>query len=112
MVCVIETDKVSVDVRAPEAGVVSKLLAKEGDEIAVGSPLFEISAGDSPAQSKKSETKAAAPATNAPASSPGGPAKTISVPSMGDSITEGTVSTWTAAEGESVDADQVWCASS
>ena len=46
-VAIIETDKVNVDVNAPEAGILSETFAKPGDTVAVGANLFklDISAG-------------------------------------------------------------------
>lgn len=45
IVAQIETDKVTVDVRTPAAGVVTELLAKEGSTVAVGAPLFKLKKG-------------------------------------------------------------------
>jgi 2-oxoglutarate dehydrogenase E2 component (dihydrolipoamide succinyltransferase) len=42
VVVVLETDKVSVDVRSPEAGQIKELLGKIDDVVQVGSPLFHI----------------------------------------------------------------------
>ncbi|GKY94937.1 hypothetical protein MPSEU_000458600 [Mayamaea pseudoterrestris] len=42
VVVVLETDKVSVDVRAPEAGALTELLGEIDDVIQVGSPLFRL----------------------------------------------------------------------
>jgi len=42
VVCVIETDKVSVDVRSPEAGVLAALHAALQDTVKVGAPLFSL----------------------------------------------------------------------
>ena len=42
VVVVLETDKVSVDVRAPEAGALVELLAEVDDVVEVGAPLFRI----------------------------------------------------------------------
>ena len=44
MLCELETDKVSVEVPAPAAGVVSALLAQQGDTVAAGGKLAVISA--------------------------------------------------------------------
>ena len=42
VVVVIETDKVSVDVRAPAAGVITATFGELDDVVVVGSPLMEI----------------------------------------------------------------------
>ena len=55
----IETDKVTVDVRAPDAGVVKSWLVAEGDTINVGQPLAQFFVGGT--------ATAAAPAPSAPA---------------------------------------------
>jgi 2-oxoglutarate dehydrogenase E2 component (dihydrolipoamide succinyltransferase) len=63
-IATLETDKVSVDVPSPVAGVLSETLANEGDTVAVGALIARIdekaTAGTSPAQ-------AAAAATTNPA---------------------------------------------
>lgn len=41
-VAVIETDKVSVEIKAPKAGVITKYYAKVGEDLAVGKPFFDI----------------------------------------------------------------------
>ncbi|GHD98829.1 dihydrolipoamide succinyltransferase [Defluviimonas sp. 20V17] len=51
MLCELETDKVSVEVPAPAAGVMGKILVGEGETVAAGSKLAEISAGASAAAS-------------------------------------------------------------
>lgn len=42
VIVVLETDKVSVDVRAPEAGALVEILAEVDDVMEVGAPLFRI----------------------------------------------------------------------
>ncbi len=65
----LETDKVAVEVRAEEDGVISKITAKEGETVEIGAVLGEIEAGapgkgadsgkDQTAQETKSDAKAA-----------------------------------------------------
>ncbi|OUI86035.1 2-oxoglutarate dehydrogenase complex dihydrolipoyllysine-residue succinyltransferase [Acetobacter tropicalis] len=77
----LETDKVSVEVSAPQAGVLGAEVAKEGDEVEVGALLttLEPGAGAPKAAAKsapaeKTAEKKAAPAASAPAAAPA-PAK-------------------------------------
>lgn len=42
VVAVIETDKVNVDIRSPQAGTIKKYFAAEGDTVAVDAQFFEI----------------------------------------------------------------------
>ena len=42
----IETDKVTVELPAPEAGTLGKIVKAEGDEAAVGDKIGELSEGD------------------------------------------------------------------
>ena len=44
LILVIETDKVSVEVRAPHAGVVTQLLAGVDEAVQVGAPLYMLDA--------------------------------------------------------------------
>jgi len=39
---VIETDKVKVDIRSTETGVITSVFAKEGDTVPVGKEFFEV----------------------------------------------------------------------
>jgi 2-oxoglutarate dehydrogenase E2 component (dihydrolipoamide succinyltransferase) len=60
----LETDKVSVDVPSPVAGVFGEALVKEGDTVAVGASIATVSEGGAAVQAG---TQAAAPAAAAPA---------------------------------------------
>ena len=51
----LETDKVSVDVTSPKAGVLSEILAEEGSTVQVGSPLGIVGNSSSQTVSKKEE---------------------------------------------------------
>ncbi len=78
----LETDKVTVEVNAPEAGVLSSIAADEGAEVEVGALLATLDAGATAASpapkpatpkpptsklpTSKSETKQAAPAASKP----------------------------------------------
>lgn len=42
IVAVIETDKVKVDIRSPESGVITKFHAQLEDTVEVGKPFYEI----------------------------------------------------------------------
>ncbi|MDE7546536.1 2-oxoglutarate dehydrogenase complex dihydrolipoyllysine-residue succinyltransferase [Acetobacter fabarum] len=75
----LETDKVSVEVAAPQAGVLGPQAVKEGDEVEVGALLATVEpgkAGAAPAAPKAvaPEKKAEIPATPAPAAQPVAPA--------------------------------------
>jgi 2-oxoglutarate dehydrogenase E2 component (dihydrolipoamide succinyltransferase) len=65
----LETDKVTIEVPAPSAGVLAEITADEGDSVDVGALLGTISegAGAAAAPAKKEEAKAAAPAPEKPA---------------------------------------------
>lgn len=54
LVAVIETDKVAVEIRAKEVGVIKELFAYEGAIVAVGAPLFSYEPGAAAPQ--KAET--------------------------------------------------------
>ena len=49
----LETDKVSVDVTSPKAGVLSEILAPEGSTVSVGSALGMVGAGSAVSSSSK-----------------------------------------------------------
>nr|XP_060614480.1 dihydrolipoyllysine-residue succinyltransferase component of 2-oxoglutarate dehydrogenase complex, mitochondrial isoform X2 [Anolis sagrei ordinatus] len=69
VVCEIETDKTSVQVPAPAAGVIEALLVPDGGKVEGGTPLFKLrKGGAAPAKAKP----AAAPAPE-PAAAPAAP---------------------------------------
>ncbi|AHM04103.1 Dihydrolipoamide succinyltransferase component (E2) of 2-oxoglutarate dehydrogenase complex [Roseibacterium elongatum DSM 19469] len=69
MLCELETDKVSVEVPAPAAGVLSEILAAEGDTVEAGGKLALLTAGEGAAAS--AQASAPAPTSSAPAAGTG-----------------------------------------
>ena len=60
----LETDKVTVEVPAPQSGVLEAILAGEGEEVAVGAVLCRMAAGAAPARAVAApEAKVSAPAS-------------------------------------------------
>ncbi len=68
----LETDKVTLEVSAPSAGVLAEIIAPEGAEVAVGAMLGEISEGAAakPAPKAAAPASAPAPAKAEPAAEP------------------------------------------
>ena len=66
-IATLETDKVSVDVPSPSAGVLSETLVKEGDTVAVGAVIARIDENATAAAGGASPAKEAADATTNPA---------------------------------------------
>ena len=106
VVAQIETDKVTIDVRAPTSGSVTRVDAKPGDTVSVGQSVMAFAAGKGGGNAKKATEKATAGKTAA-ASGSGGPPVSVEVPSMGDSITEGAVAAVLVAVGQTVATDEV-----
>ena len=124
----VSTDKVDTEVPAPASGVLEQILVGEDEEVDVGTVLGYIGDGSgaaAPAQTAPAETPAPAqaapaaptpqasvePATAgnaAPAPSSGGPVAGVEVrmPALGESVAEGTVTTWLKQVGEAVEADE------
>ena len=69
----LETDKVSIEVPSPVSGVLSEILAKDGETVEVNALLAQITEGAVGAAPAKSEAKAEAPAA-APAAKAAAPA--------------------------------------
>lgn len=104
MLCELETDKVTVEVPSPTAGTLSEIVAAEGDTVGVDALLAQISAGGEavPAKAAPAPKAAAAPTS-------GGAEMDIMVPTLGESVTEATVSTWFKKPGEAFVADEMLC---
>ncbi|CAI5735205.1 unnamed protein product [Peronospora farinosa] len=107
VVVVLETDKVSVDVRAPFSGVLEAQLAQIDENVLVGAPLFSVmkqAASSAPVATTSATAAEIAPIEEAV---PGGEdLETVNVPSMGDSISEGTIVTILKNVGDYVRADE------
>ncbi len=107
----LETDKVTLEVNAAEAGVLSEIVVEAGANVEVGALLGRIAEGAAAQVEAKSEALAAAPApapaAPAPAAANGGGAPSeVLVPALGESVTEGTVGQWMKQVGEAVAADE------
>ena len=99
MLCELETDKVTVEVPSPTAGTLSDIIAAEGETVGVDALLANISAGAS----------AVAPAPAAAPTSDTGAAVDVMVPTLGESVSEATVSTWFKQVGDTVQQDEMLC---
>ncbi len=107
----LETDQVTLEVNAAEAGVLSEIVVEAGANVEVGALLGRIAEGGAAQAEAKSEAPAAAPApapaAPAPAAANGGGAPSeVVVPALGESVTEGTVGQWMKQVGDVVGADE------
>src|SRR3569833_2876106 len=114
----VSTDKVDTEIPSPVAGVLSKILVAEDETVEVGAELAVIGGdasgdGGAPAQEAPAqEAPASAPAEEpAPAAGAGGSAgdgegTKVTMPALGESVTEGTVTRWLKQEGDQVGVDE------
>ncbi|QNG38209.1 2-oxoglutarate dehydrogenase, E2 component, dihydrolipoamide succinyltransferase [Geodermatophilaceae bacterium NBWT11] len=122
----VSTDKVDTEIPSPAAGVLTKIVVAEdetvevGAELAViggedgGSPAADEPATEEPAAEAPAEEPAAEPepAPAAPAAASGGDSggsgegTPVTMPALGESVTEGTVTRWLKAEGDTVELDE------
>ncbi len=121
MLCELETDKVTVEVPSPAAGKLAEIVAQEGETVGVDALLATLSEGDSGSDSapKKAEKKEEKSADPAPAKSGGdsggsggsasGGDTNVMVPTLGESVSEATVSTWFKKVGDTVSQDEMLC---
>ena len=125
----ISTDKVDTEVPSPAAGVILELLVAEGDTIAVGTAMAIIGeageASGAPAVPVEVEADTAEPepppTEEAPAPEPvaapdpapvaaasaDGESTTVSMPQLGETVTEGTILSWMKQVGDTVAVDEV-----
>lgn len=112
MLCELETDKVTVEVPSPVAGTLDEIVAAEGETVGVDALLATISEGDSGSKAAPKAKEAAkddAAASQAPRDDEGGAAVDVMVPTLGESVTEATVSTWFKKVGDTVAQDEMLC---
>ena len=120
----VSTDKVDTEIPSPVSGVLTEIIAGEDAVVLVGGALAVISESGSSAPAAvatpEPAPEASAPeptsvpastpsssATSAPAAPPSGALVTpVLLPALGESVTEGTVTRWLKAIGDSVAADE------
>ena len=102
----LETDKVAVEVSAEEAGTLSEIVAAEGDTVEIGALLGRLGGANGSAKAAPAAAPAPAPKAAAPAASSGGAAVDVTVPSMGESVAEGTISSFLKQVGDAVAKDE------
>ncbi|MCT1802518.1 2-oxoglutarate dehydrogenase, E2 component, dihydrolipoamide succinyltransferase [Kocuria carniphila] len=131
----VSTDKVDTEVPSPVAGVIEKILVEEDEDVEVGAPLVVIGdgsgSGDSddsgseessddsgeseqaeePAEdtqdaseSEEKEEPKEAPKADTKKSS--GNSVEVTLPALGESVTEGTVTRWLKEVGEQIEVDE------
>ena len=124
----VSTDKVDTEIPSPVAGVIEEILVAEDETAEVGAALVRIGDGsggqqddggsaanqEAPAQEAPAE-EAPAPAAEevpaaeeAPSSSDSGSGEgtEVTLPALGESVTEGTVTRWLKAVGDDVEMDE------
>ncbi|HUY25415.1 MAG TPA: multifunctional oxoglutarate decarboxylase/oxoglutarate dehydrogenase thiamine pyrophosphate-binding subunit/dihydrolipoyllysine-residue succinyltransferase subunit, partial [Candidatus Saccharimonadales bacterium] len=107
----VQTDKIDAEVPAPESGTLSRILAEEGQTVAVGAGLAEIELGKPnngqaplppapelpPAEAEETPPQAVAPSLTAdPEVIP------VPLPALGESVTEGVVGSWLKQVGDQI----------
>ena len=118
----VSTDKVDTEIPSPAAGTLTKIVVAVDQTVAVGTELALIdSANAAPSAPVTSAAPVSVPApaptptpapvpapTAAPTSTPASAvgATVVSMPALGESVTEGTVTRWLKAVGDSVAVDE------
>ena len=107
MLCELETDKVTVEVPSPAAGVLSDIVAAEGTTVGVDALLANIASG---AGNAEASDAAKTPDPKAPSNAAADSSDIeVAVPTLGESVTEATVASWFKAPGDSVKSDEILC---
>ncbi|TYR48454.1 biotin/lipoyl-containing protein, partial [Streptomyces parvus] len=119
----VSTDKVDTEIPAPASGVLSSIKVAEDETVEVGAELAVIDDGSgapaeaaapaaeeapAPAAEEPAAPAQEAPQAEAPAASGGSSAEgtDVTLPALGESVTEGTVTRWLKEVGEEVAEDE------
>ncbi|RUO72599.1 dihydrolipoyllysine-residue succinyltransferase [Pseudidiomarina sediminum] len=103
----IETDKVVLEVVAPEDGVIGEIIAEEGTTVGADEVIGKLEKGDGAAA--KTDAKADSKADDKPAAkaaSGSGEKLQVKVPQLPESVADATIATWHVKAGEAVTRDQ------
>src|SRR6056297_1947319 len=110
MLCELETDKVTVEVPSPAAGTLGEIVAGEGETVGVDALLATIAAGEGAKSGNADDSAKQEKTQPATSKSNGDKGNTdVMVPTLGESVSEATVSTWFKKVGDSVAQDEMLC---
>ena len=112
----VSTDKVDTEVPSPAAGTLLEIRVQEDEDAEVGSVLAiigeqsEVSGSDSPAEPEPAAASDPGPdpAAQQASTDPAGTANgtEVTLPALGESVTEGTISRWLKTVGDTIDVDE------
>ena len=105
----VSTDKVDTEIPSPVAGVVEQILVEEDEDVEVGAALVVIGDGSSAPAAAPAAPAAEAPEAPAAAAAPAAGSASgqeVTLPALGESVTEGTVTRWLKEVGEQVEVDE------
>ena len=122
----VSTDKVDTEIPSPVAGTLIEILAEEDDTVEVGDVIARVGDADAAAASDDADEAEADEADEAEAEEPkeekaepkeekkaepkkkssGGAGTKVEMPELGESVTEGTITTWLKSVGDMVEVDE------
>ncbi|WP_293830932.1 2-oxoglutarate dehydrogenase, E2 component, dihydrolipoamide succinyltransferase [uncultured Corynebacterium sp.] len=115
----VSTDKVDTEIPSPVAGVILEIKAEEDDTVEIGDVIAIIGdegeEADSSSDEKEDKAEAEEPAEekaeapkkdDKPAKKASGDATDVEMPELGESVTEGTITTWLKEVGDEVEVDE------
>jgi 2-oxoglutarate dehydrogenase E2 component (dihydrolipoamide succinyltransferase) len=102
----LETDKVSLEVVSPADGTLGEIAFAAGDTVTPGAVLGKVTEGAA-APAGEAAPKAEAKPAAAPAAAKEEASVPVQVPTMGESVAEGSVGTWQKKSGERVAKDEL-----
>ncbi|WP_153398384.1 2-oxoglutarate dehydrogenase, E2 component, dihydrolipoamide succinyltransferase [Ornithinicoccus halotolerans] len=131
----VSTDKVDTEIPSPVAGTLQEILAEEDETVEVGAELCVIGEGEAPSgdgdgpeqaeqeeepepqqeqqpepEPEQEEQPEPEPQQEEPSGAPSGGGdsggETVTMPALGESVTEGTVTRWLKSEGDTVEVDE------
>ncbi len=106
----VSTDKVDTEIPSPVAGILQKIIVAIDQTVPVGAELAIIADGAAPASTPAPAAPVAAAPVTPPPSAPAAPATSagtiITMPALGESVSEGTVTRWLKGVGDSIAVDE------
>ena len=126
----VSTDKVDTEIPSPASGVLLKIIAEEDDTVDVGAVIAEIGeegeepsdsdadsssdddSNDAAEESGSAESESGSDdsdsesSDNSGSGSGSGEAEDVTMPELGESVTEGTITQWLKSVGDKVEVDE------
>lgn len=108
VICELESDKATFELPAEADGIL-RIIAKEGDTLPIGAPICSIEPSVAELKPAVAAETVSPAETSSPIANTENVTTDVTIPSVGESITEVTIASWSKKNGDLVAIDEIIC---